>query len=157
LVPNRADFGIIEVGDRNFRKHGRRVRERIGDVTGTLGYRTNALSPNHTKQIGYPVEYDFGEIMHQVDSQSFALFDQETVLYGNDMTGGSSGGPWIENFGRPAEGQTGGFEPVPNRVVGVASFGFIPPPDFRISGSSILNDEFLALLDAACARRAGNC
>jgi len=42
-------------------------------------------------------------------------------------------------------------------VVDVGSFGFVPPPDFRISESSILNDEFLALLDAACARKAGNC
>lgn len=157
LVPNRADFGIIELGDERFRKGDRKVRKRIGDVTGTLGYRTNALLPNHTKQVGYPVAYDLGEIMHQVDSQSFAAFDLETVLYGNDMSGGSSGGPWIENFGRPAGGQTGGGQPFPNLVVGVASFGFIPPPDFKLAGSSILNDEFLALVDAACARRADNC
>jgi hypothetical protein len=42
-------------------------------------------------------------------------------------------------------------------VVGVTSFGFIPPPDFKLSGSSTLDDEFLALLDAACGRRADNC
>jgi hypothetical protein len=58
---------------------------------------------------------------------------------------------------RPAEGRTGGFEPVPNRVVGVASFGSVFAPDLGISGSAILNDEFLTLLDAACARKAGNC
>jgi V8-like Glu-specific endopeptidase len=157
FVPNSADFAIIEVDDEAFRKKDRKVRKRIGDVTGTLGYRTNALLPNHTKQLGYPANHDFGEIMHQVDSQSFDGFDQDTVLYGNDMEGGSSGGPWIENFGQPAEGQTGGLAPFPNSVVGVTSYGFVPPPDFKLSGSSTLNDAFLALVEAACDHRPDNC
>jgi V8-like Glu-specific endopeptidase len=156
-VPNRADFAIIEVRNEVFREDGRNLRKRIGDVTRYLGYRTNGLLPNHTKQLGYPANHDFGEIMHQVDSQHFESFDQDTVRYGNDMAGGSSGRPWVENFGRKAEGQTDGLAPFPNSVVGVTSFGFIPPPDFKLSGSSTLNDEFLALLDAACGRRADNC
>jgi hypothetical protein len=45
--------------------------------------------------------------MHQVDSASFRATDEDTVLYGLDMTGGSSGGPWVENFGVQAAGQTG--------------------------------------------------
>ncbi|MGH6904842.1 MAG: trypsin-like serine peptidase [Geminicoccaceae bacterium] len=157
IVPNRADFAIIEVRNEVFRKDGRNLRKRIGDVTGYLGYRTNGLLPNHTKQLGYPANHDFGEIMHQVDSQYFVGFDQDTVLYGNDMAGGSSGGPWVENFGWKAEGQTDGLAPFPNSVVGVTSFGFIPPPDFKLSGSSTLNGEFLALVQAACGRRADNC
>jgi V8-like Glu-specific endopeptidase len=92
LVPNRADFAIIEVRNEVFREDGRNLRKRIGDVTGYLGYRTNGLLPNHTKQLGYPANHDFGEIMHQVNSQHFESFDQDTVLYGNDRAGGSSGG-----------------------------------------------------------------
>ena len=128
LAPNLADFAIIEVRDQVFREQGRKVRKRIGDVTGYLGYRTHGLLPNHTKQLGYPANHDFGEIMHQVDSQHFVPFDQGTVLYGNDMGGGSSGGPWVENFGSKAVGQTDGLAPFPNSVVGVTSFGFVPPP-----------------------------
>jgi V8-like Glu-specific endopeptidase len=131
------------------------VRKRIGDVTGTLGYRTNALFPNHTKQLGYPANHDRGEIMHQVDSQHFERAAEDTVFYGNDMGGGSSGGPWIENFGREAQGQTGGLAPFRNLDVGVTSYG--PPDQFKVSASSTLNDEFLALLDAACGRRGDNC
>jgi V8-like Glu-specific endopeptidase len=157
VIPNLADFAIIEVRDQVFREQGRKVRKRIGDVTGYLGYRSDGLLPNHTKQLGYPANHDFGEIMHQVDSQHFVPFDQGTVLYGNDMEGGSSGGPGVENFGSKAVGQTDGIAPFPNSVVGVTSFGFIPPPDFKLSGSSTLNDEFLVIVQAACGRIADNC
>jgi hypothetical protein len=51
------------------------------------------------------------------------------------MAGGSSGGPWVENFGRKAEGQTDWLAPFPNSVVAVTSFGFVPPPDFKLSGT----------------------
>jgi V8-like Glu-specific endopeptidase len=151
-VPNQADFAILEMEDRRF---GSEVRT-IGSVTGWLGFRTNGLMPNHTKKIGYPAGFDNGEVMHQVDSGSHRAAEQSTVLYGSDMTGGSSGGPWIENFGIQAAGQTGGLNANPNRVVGVTSYGF-RSTDPLVQGSSILNQEFLAILQAACAHRAGNC
>ena len=49
-VPNQADFAIIEVEDR---KVGTEIKK-IGEVVGSLGYRTSALMPNHTKKVGYP-------------------------------------------------------------------------------------------------------
>jgi V8-like Glu-specific endopeptidase len=151
-VPNRADFGILVIRDLPFGGHLRR----IGDVTGFLGYRTNALLPNHTKKIGYPENFDDGQIEHQVDSQSFRFYAASTVLYGSDMRGGSSGGPWIENFGVPAVGQTGGFALFPDSVVGVTSF-ILDSPNPKVAGSSVLNDEFLEILDIACNQHAGNC
>jgi V8-like Glu-specific endopeptidase len=151
-VPNAADLAIIEVEDRKF---GSEVK-RIGDVTGWFGFRTNALTPNHTKKIGYPGNHDSGEIMHQVDSQHFEAGGANTVLYGSDMRGGSSGGLWIENFGVQAVGQTGGLQPNPNRAVGVTSYGFVDT-DPKVQGSSILGQEFLDLRNAACAHRTGNC
>jgi V8-like Glu-specific endopeptidase len=157
IVPNRADFAIIEVRDEVFREDRRNVRKRIGDVTGFLGYRTNALLPNHTKQLGRPANHDFGEIMHQVDSQYFVDFDQETVLYGNDMAGGSSGGPGSRTLAARPRGRRTGSRPSRTVWSAVTSYGFVPPPDFKLSGSSTLNDEFLALMQAACGRRADNC
>lgn len=151
-VPNQADFAIIEVEDRKF---GTQVKT-IGEVVGSLGYRTGALMPNHTKKVGYPGNHDSGQIMHQVDSQHHLAAPQNTVLFGSDMGGGSSGGAWIENFGVQAAGQTGGLQPLPNRVVGVTSYGYIST-DPKVQGSSILNQEFLTLLNAACQHRAGNC
>lgn len=151
-VPNAADLAIIEVEDRKF---GSEVK-RIGDVTGWFGFRTNGLLPNHTKKIGYPGNHDSGEIMHQVDSQHFEAGGADTVLYGSDMRGGSSGGAWLENFGVQAVGQSGGMQPTPNRVVGVTSYGFVSTAP-KVQGSSILGQEFLDLRNSACAHRAGNC
>jgi hypothetical protein len=125
-------------------------------VVGSLGYRTAALLPNHTKKIGYPVSLDNGQVMHQVDSQSLEADTDSTVLYGSDMTGGSSGGPWIENFGIKAAGQSGGLSPNPNRVVGVTSYGYTDEGP-KVQGSSVLGNEFLQLLKIACARKPGNC
>jgi hypothetical protein len=94
--------------------------------------------------------------MHQVDSGHTANAGAATVLYGSDMRGGSSGGGWWENFGVKAEGQQGAINDSPNRIVGVTSYGFIST-DPKVQGSSILNQEFLRLLNLACNHRAGNC
>lgn len=159
-VPNSADFALLEVADRRFSG----TLRKIGEVTGWLGWRTNALMPNHTKKIGYPANLDNGEIQHQVDSESFQSAAQSTVLYGSDMEGGSSGGAWIENFGVEAVGQTKGLRRFLNRVVGIASYGFtIPgtnPPIFTdglVQGSSTLNASWVEIWDLACAHKVGNC
>jgi len=148
-VPNAADFAIIEVEDRRF---GSQIK-RIGDVVGWFGYRTNALINNHNKK---PGNHDQGQIMHQVDSADFRSGGQNTRLYGSDMRGGSSGGPWIENFGVKAAGQTGGLQPWPNRIIGVTSYGYVAVGP-KVQGSSILNQEFLTILNMACQHKAGNC
>ena len=150
--PNRADFAILEMRDRIVSGNTRR----IGEITGYYGYQTSALIPNHVKMIGYPVGFDNGWVMHQVDAGHYAAGGAETVLYGSDMRGGSSGGPWVENFGVASNGQTGGLAFRPNRIVGVTSYLFIDPA-IKLLGSSVLNDEFLQILDIACNRRAGNC
>jgi len=152
-VPNSADFGILVARDRSFGG----TPTRIGNVTGWLGYRTNALLPNHVKLIGYPVNFDSGQITHQVDAQHFSAAGAGTVIYGSDMTGGSSGGPWVENFGVPASGQTGGLRFFVNRVVGVTSYGPRDNDVPKYQGSSVLNQEFLQILQIACNRAPGNC
>lgn len=151
-VPNKADLAIIEVEDRVFGEDSRR----IGDVVGWAGYRTGALNPNHTKKVGFPGNHDRGEVMHQVDSGVHENAAENTVLYGSDMRGGSSGGGWWENFGVKAEGQTGAINDSPNRLVGVTSYGFVDDAPM-VQGSSILGQEFLNLLNMACNHRAGNC
>jgi V8-like Glu-specific endopeptidase len=151
-VPNRADFGILVVGDQPYNG----VPTRIGNVTGWLGYRTNALLPNHVKMVGYPVNFDSGQITHQVDAQHSGFAGQGTVVYGSDMRGGSSGGPWVENFGTSAVGQTGGLRFFPNRVVGVTSYGPVSEAP-KYQGSSVLNQEFLDILTIACNQAPGNC
>jgi len=146
--PNAADFAMFDMADRNGSK--------IGDVTGYLGYLTNKLRPNHAHLVGYPANLDSGERMHQVAAQSFAADGPNAVVYGSDMTGGSSGGPWIQNLGVPAVGQTGGTNALGNVLIGVTSYGPVAS-GVLYQGSSIPAAAFTALLTQVCGRRAGNC
>jgi hypothetical protein len=103
--------------------------------------------------LGYPVGFDSGEVMHQVNSQFVRSASPNCAEYPSDMTGGSSGGPWVEDFGFIATGQ---IVPFSNRIVGVVSYG---PTDssLKYQGSSIFNGEFADLLNYACTFRATSC
>jgi len=80
----------------------------------------------------------------------------ENVEYGSDMRGGSSGGPWVQNFGVLASGQSGGVNSGTNRVIGVTSYGYTST-DPLVQGSSIPDLCFIDLLNLACTHRGGNC
>jgi hypothetical protein len=76
------------------------------------------------------------------------------------MQGGSSGGPWIQDYGVAPAGApsyTGG-----NWVIGVTSWGYTDATQM-VQGASILQNAgypglgFGDLRNAACARAAGNC
>lgn len=151
-LPNAADYAMIELEDRLF---GKSVLK-IGEVTGYLGFRTLALIPNHATILGYPVNLDSGQKIHQVTAGSFRSQYADTAEYGSDMGEGSSGGPMIENFGIPAGGQTAGLNNVPNQIIGVISYGYTPL-DPLIQGSSIPDSRFVGILNAICARRTDNC
>lgn len=151
-VPNAADYAMLEVADVSFNG----VLRKIGNVTGYLGYRTLGLVPNHSTILGYPGNLDSGEKMHQVTAGSFRTRSPNAGEYGSDMRGGSSGGPWIQNFGTPAVGQTGGLNPGSNLVIGVTSYGPIAT-DPLYQGSSILDSRFTEILNNVCTRRTGNC
>ena len=150
-VPNSADYALLEMDDQLVGG----VSRRIGEVVGFLGYQTNSLNPNHAHLIGYPSAFDNGERMHQVTAQSYRGDRRyNTVLYGSDMNEGSSGGPWIMNFGPAAAGQTGADDPARNRIIGVTSYGF---QTTELQGSSTLDGNFTSLLNKGCARRDGTC
>jgi V8-like Glu-specific endopeptidase len=152
VVPNAADYAMFEMQDEDFDT----VTYRIGEVTGWLGWQTQSLIPNHAHLLGYPASFDSGAKMHQVTAGSFRSVAPLNVEYGSDMTGGSSGGPWVQNFGAKAVGQLGGLNPGRNRVVGVTSYGYISS-DPKIQGSSIPDDRFVTLFNTTCAYRVGNC
>jgi V8-like Glu-specific endopeptidase len=150
--PNAADYALIEARDQVFQG----VDQRIGDVTGTLGYRTDALHPNHAHILGYPANLDQGQRMHQVTAESVGVFSLNNVRYGGDMTQGVSGGPYVQNFGVRSQGQTGGLNPAANAVIGVVSSVPVDTAQRYIS-ASILDSRFTDLIAQGCARRQGNC
>lgn len=146
-APHPTDYALLEMRDLQGR--------RLGDVVGWLGVQTQSLHPNHVHMLAYPRAYDGGERMHQVTAASYQTSWQNTVLYGSDLTRGSSGGPWIQNFGDPAAGQAAGVNGAINQVVGVSSFTLSPAA--RVLGSSVPDDRYASLYTAACRPRPTNC
>jgi V8-like Glu-specific endopeptidase len=151
-IPNAADYALIELEDRN----ANGVFRRIGEITGWLSVKTNALLPNHAHLLGYPENFDNGQVLHQVTAQSYGLAGNNNVFYGSDMEGGSSGGPWVMNFGAPSVGQAGGLQPQRNQVIGVTSWGY-PKTLLKVQASSSLDYRFIDILNKACGRQYGNC
>ena len=147
-VLNAQDVGMLEINDRSGR--------RIGNVLGWLGWQTHSLRANHVHSLGYPGNLDRGNIIHQVTAQNKRLASNNNVEYGSDMRGGSSGGPWIQNFGQRASGQPSGSNPGMNRVVAVTSAGFTGTSQ-KSQFASQFDSRFVSLWNVMCAGRAGNC
>jgi V8-like Glu-specific endopeptidase len=149
-VPNAADYAMIELADKN--------NQTIGSLLGWLGWQTLSLSGNHAHLMGYPCNLDSCNQMHQVTAQAFSNAANNTVTYGSNMRGGSSGGPWIMNFGELSscsEG-CGGSDTNMNRVIAVTSYGPVAT-DPLYQGASILDSRWTSLWTTACGHRAGNC
>ena len=115
-LPNQTDFGAFTVADQSI---GGSVKK-LAAVSGQYKTVTNHLSDTHVTMLGYPCNLDDCAIMQRVDSSDHRLPPGFTDAanayeYGSDMEGGSSGGPWLENFGtgEPLGGTT--HEPQPGR------------------------------------------
>jgi V8-like Glu-specific endopeptidase len=148
-VPNAADFGMLDINDK--------AAGRIGNITGFYGFQTLSLSRNHTTKLGYPCNLDNCNIMQRVDSRNIRNTSPNNVEYGSNARGGSSGGPWLMNFGTQPVGGLAFAQT--NRVVGITSYGYISTTP-QVQGSSIPDSRaggFIPLLNAMCALRAGNC
>jgi len=103
-------------------------------------------------QIGYPGCLDNRVLMERNDSFGFTVSLANNTIIGTLMCEGSSGGPWLINFGlRPAlTDTTNGTFPTPNIVVGVASWGFTSTSPKEQGASPFTSDNIVPLVDAAC-------
>lgn len=151
-VPNAADYAMIEFGDQAV---GGATRA-LGDLTGWLGWQTLSLSANHTSKLGYPCNLDSCQKMQIVTSGAFRNVAPNNVEYGSDAEGGSSGGPWIQNFQVLQTGGGTGSNTGSNRVVGITSYGYTPR-DPKVQGASIPDSRWVNLFNTLCARAPGNC
>ncbi len=149
-VPNAADYAIIELADS-------RDGQPISNFTGWLGWQTLSLAKNQVTMIGYPGNFDNAELMHQVAAGNKMAGGHNTTLYGSDMSHGSSGGPWIQNFGEPSPEQTHGFNLGSNRVVAVTSYGWDDGGSRLAQGASIFDGRWVSVWTTACGHLAGNC
>lgn len=133
---------------------------RVG--TDGFGYVKSPLFGNKTvaaiTQLGYPGAYDDGLRMIRTDSVGYYAAPNNVII-GSDQTGGSSGGPWIVNFGiDPVTKQPGAKESVANVVIGTTSWGYNSGIDKQQGASRFgKNSRFktkaniVALLEAVCA------
>lgn len=151
-VPNAADYAMIEVGDQPVNG----VTRSLGFVTGWLGWQTRSLSANHTSKLGYPCNLDRCQKMQNVTSGAFRNTAPNNVEYGSDAEGGSSGGPWVQNFQMLQTGGGSGSNTGSNRVVGVTSYGYVPN-DAKVQGASIPDARWISILNTLCSRVPGNC
>lgn len=128
------------------------VEQEIGDVVGLYGLYENDTGyiplggdgdlSAHLTALGYPSTDYTGVRMIQTESigvqdSDYVLdSDYNQVVIGSNMTGGSSGGPWLHNFGK-SDGSTGtpAQDADLNRVAGVTSWGF-RNDSIKIQGSS---------------------
>ncbi|MBW4523080.1 MAG: trypsin-like serine protease [Scytolyngbya sp. HA4215-MV1] len=107
-------------------------------------------------QLGYPGAFDSGLRM-QLNTAYGAFLGSgnlKNTLLGSAMTGGSSGGPWLVNFGDNALGGTYGTASVRNVVVGVTSYGYVGGP--QLQGSSWFGQNAQFPNSAYGTRGAGN-
>lgn len=153
-VPNAADYAMIEFDDQPIHNHGPAVK--LGHVTGWLGWQTNSLLTNHTSKLGYPCNLDDCQKMQNITSNSFEATEPNNVEYGSDARGGSSGGPWVQNFQLLQTGGGSGIKAGSNRVVGVTSYGYVSEEP-KVQGASIPDGRWVQLFLTVCAARGGNC
>ena len=125
----------------------------IGDQVGWMTYGWNNYSFTRsaktrntwtaaTATLGYPYNMDFGTIMQRADGPTFLTTVRRArqMWQGNNFTGGSSGGPWVVNFGYRAadlnDGAAPGTASYLNVVVGVTSWGSNDPNIIKDNYSS---------------------
>jgi len=76
---------------------------RISQVVGNLGFAWNQSVNLHWFQLGYPQAAPFNGLLMYINASSYAYSDANwgspyPTGVGSDLTGGSSGGPWIYVF-----------------------------------------------------------
>jgi hypothetical protein len=146
-VPNAADYGFIVLSPDAAGRFA-------GHYTGYLGWQTGALRGNHVSVLGYPCNFDSCLRMHSVNGQTGTSVFTNTVIMGSDMRGGSSGGPWVQNFQVLSAGQTPRSPTL--RIVGIVSYGPVST-SFNYQGSSIPDARFASALNAACTTYPTRC
>jgi hypothetical protein len=151
--------------------------QHAGNLVGFLGYAWNGYSyvtssefgNQHVAaitQLGYPVAWDSGYQMERTDSFGKRVLGTGSngkqllnTQLGSAQTGGSSGGPWIVNFGTTPVSTPGAASPgsAGNRrmIVGVTSWGYtsIGP---KVQGASYFGQNSEYPLGNYGGRGAGN-
>lgn len=86
------------------------------------------VTASQITQLGYPVALDSGYQMERTDAVGwyYATGNLKNTQIGSAQTGGSSGGPWLVNFGTPPVYGSGGSagSAATQAIIGVTSWGY---------------------------------
>lgn len=132
----------------------------IGSKTGWLGVGYDGTGFNSTgaaqiTQLGYPAGIDYGAQMIRNDSlgQIYDSSFANNTIIGSQMTAGSSGGPWVDNFGPVPvlNAAWPGYSPSPNMVLGVTSWGSPSTPLAVMGASPFTSGNIAGMYAAACS------
>jgi len=135
-----------------------------GTYTGWYGYGWNGYGfvggITQITQLGYPVGLDNAELMERTDSYGYTDgTNSNNTVIGSNMNGGSSGGPWLVNFGvAPAlTGETNGSAPALDIVVGVTSWGYTSTSPKEQGASPFTDGNIVVLVNAVCSATPAAC
>jgi hypothetical protein len=129
---------------------------KVGEYLGWFGAWTYSLVGSQISELGYPGNLDNGQRM-ELTSAQVVSGSSSTGLIGSAQGHGSSGGPWVQDFGIPAAGQVVSSSGA-NLILGVTSYGpKLDTSTAQYQGSSILNNDYVALMQTLCSAAAGNC
>jgi hypothetical protein len=141
-----------------------------GRASNTYGFRpegASGVNRSQITQLGYPAGLDNAFLMQRGDSQAQSVGSGSTgspfnLLIGSQMNGGSSGGPWLTNFGTPATVTGSGAGAAPDRgtfngglVQATTSWGYVSNA-IQIQGASTFAQNAQFPLAAYGAFGAGN-
>lgn len=139
-----------------------------GNYTGWYGYGWNGysyfpwqgFSQAEITQLGYPVALDGGLRMERTDSLGYNAgnLSNNTVI-GSLMTGGSSGGPWLVNFGidPSLSGISHGSLAAKDIVVGVTSWGYNDTTIKEMGAAPFTSGNIVVLVNNICSNFAAAC
>lgn len=129
------------------------------------GFTGSGVSNNNLTQVtqlGYPAGLDSGAIMERTDSYGYTSSSSSyNTIIGSQQTGGSSGGPWLVNFGLAPTVTNSvanqGSEAGSNRVVGTTSWGYTAPNTQKVQGAApFRSTNIVKLVTDACAGAASS-
>lgn len=116
-----------------------------GEILGYYGYGSGFsfvdmgnMKGAQIAQLGYPSNLDNGIRMVRTDSLGLETAYNNVVI-GSLQGAGSSGGPWVVNFGQQtttSDDTVFGSAPNPNVVIGTTSWGYGNDADIKIQGAS---------------------
>jgi V8-like Glu-specific endopeptidase len=149
--------------------------KQIAEVTGQYGYPKGDDDYGYASflgqraaqitQLGYPAKNYAGDKMVRTDSLGY-WDEPNNVIIGSNQTGGSSGAPWLQNFGSDTPDFTG-TPPIDNdsnQVVGTTSWGFTADT-VKVQGASRFStntayttkSNIESLVSSACAANPDAC